>query len=69
MATFTIDMENNITAHTGLPANADNLQSFATEKELQHNNAGLSELRQSAKDLGTTKRDSTTRFKQSSERL
>jgi hypothetical protein len=34
MATFTIDSENNIAAHAGLPADADNLQSFATEKEL-----------------------------------
>ena len=34
MATFTIDSENNIAAHAGIPAGADNLQSFATEKEL-----------------------------------
>ena len=34
MATFTIDSENNIAAHGGSPANADNLQSFSTEKEL-----------------------------------
>ena len=34
MATFTIDSDNNIAAHAGSPANADNLQSFATEKEL-----------------------------------
>ena len=34
MATFTIDSENNIAAHAGSPANADNLQSFSTEKEL-----------------------------------
>ena len=34
MATFTIDSENNIAAHAGPPANADNLQSFLTEKDL-----------------------------------
>ncbi len=34
MSTFTIDPNNNITAHAGLPASADNLQSFATAKEL-----------------------------------
>jgi hypothetical protein len=34
MATFTIDSDNNIAAQTGPPANAENLQSFATEKEL-----------------------------------
>jgi hypothetical protein len=31
---FTIDSENNITAHPGSPADADNLQSFSTAKEL-----------------------------------
>jgi hypothetical protein len=34
MATFTIDSENNITAHAGLPAGADESQSFANQKEL-----------------------------------
>src|SRR5579884_440031 len=34
MATFTIDSENNIAAHAEVPASADNLQTFATEKEL-----------------------------------
>ena len=34
MATFTIDFENNIIAHAGVPASADPQQLFATEKEL-----------------------------------
>ena len=34
MSTFTIDSENNITAHAGLPAGADESQSFSTAKEL-----------------------------------
>ena len=34
MATFTIDSENNIAAHAAVPANTDNLEAFATEKEL-----------------------------------
>jgi hypothetical protein len=34
MATFTIDSENNITAHVGLPAGADESQSFTNQKEL-----------------------------------
>ena len=34
MATFTIDAENNITALAGLPAGADQSQSFSTAKEL-----------------------------------
>jgi hypothetical protein len=34
MATFTIDSENNIVAHTGPPAGADESQSFSTSKEL-----------------------------------
>ena len=34
MATFTIDAENNITAHAGLPAGTDESQSFSTAKEL-----------------------------------
>src|SRR5258707_12189833 len=34
METFTIDSEDNIAAHAGVPANTDNLQAFATEKEL-----------------------------------
>ena len=34
MSVFTIDIDNNITAHAGLPASADNLQSFASPKEL-----------------------------------
>jgi hypothetical protein len=34
MATFTIDSENNIVAHTGPPAGADEAQSFSTAKEL-----------------------------------
>ena len=34
MATFTIDAENNIAAHAAVPDNLENLQAFATEKEL-----------------------------------
>ncbi|HEY7335054.1 MAG TPA: DUF3489 domain-containing protein [Bryobacteraceae bacterium] len=34
MATFTIDSENNIVAHAGTPASADNQQAFTNEKEL-----------------------------------
>jgi hypothetical protein len=34
MATFTIDSENNITAHAGPPAAADESQSFSTPKGL-----------------------------------
>jgi hypothetical protein len=34
LSTFTIDSDNNITAHAGLPASADNLQSFTTGKDL-----------------------------------
>jgi len=34
MATFTIDTDNNIAAHAEVPAAGDNLQSFASEKEL-----------------------------------
>jgi hypothetical protein len=34
MSTFTIDTDNNIQAHAGLPASADNFQSFTTAKEL-----------------------------------
>ncbi len=34
MATFTIDSDNNITAHPELPAGADESQSFSTAKEL-----------------------------------
>src|SRR5271163_417591 len=34
MSTFTIDSNNNITAHAGLPAGADESQSFTTLKEL-----------------------------------
>ena len=34
MATFTIDSENNITAHAGPPAGADESQSFSNQKEL-----------------------------------
>jgi hypothetical protein len=34
MATFTIDSENNIVAHTGRPAGADESQSFSTPREL-----------------------------------
>ncbi len=34
MATFTIDSDNNITSHAGLPAGADESQSFSTAKEL-----------------------------------
>jgi 23S rRNA pseudoU1915 N3-methylase RlmH len=34
MATFTVDSDNNITACAGVPASADNLQSFSTPKEL-----------------------------------
>jgi hypothetical protein len=40
MATFTIDSDNNIAAHAGTPASADNLESFATEKELAKAAAG-----------------------------
>src|SRR6266404_2947109 len=34
MTTFTIDSDNNITAHAGLPAGADESQSFTNIKEL-----------------------------------
>jgi hypothetical protein len=34
MATFTIDSDNNITAHAALPAGADESQSFSNPKEL-----------------------------------
>ena len=34
MPTFTIDSDNNITAHAGLPADADQSQSFTNQKEL-----------------------------------
>ncbi len=34
MSTFTIDTDNNITAHAELPAGADATQSFASQKEL-----------------------------------
>ncbi|HEY7334150.1 MAG TPA: DUF3489 domain-containing protein [Bryobacteraceae bacterium] len=34
MTIFTIDSDNNIVAHAGNPASADNPQAFATEKEL-----------------------------------
>src|SRR5438874_9066439 len=34
MSTFTIDSDNNITAHAGLPAGTDESQSFSTAKEL-----------------------------------
>jgi hypothetical protein len=34
MNTFTIDSDNNITAHAGLPADADKSSSFASQKEL-----------------------------------
>jgi len=34
MATFTIDSDNNITAHAGLPAGADESASFTNQKEL-----------------------------------
>ena len=34
MARFTIDIENNIAAHAAVPTKLENLQSFATEKEL-----------------------------------
>jgi len=34
MATFTIDSENNITVHAGLPASADKSQTFTNQKEL-----------------------------------
>jgi integrase/recombinase XerD len=40
MATFTIDSENNIVAHTGLPDAAENLQSFSTSQELAKLSAG-----------------------------
>jgi hypothetical protein len=40
MATFTIDSENDIVAHTGLPAGADESQSFSTAKELAKLTAG-----------------------------
>jgi hypothetical protein len=34
MAVFTIDTENNIAAHAAVPTITENLQPFATEKEL-----------------------------------
>src|SRR5260370_28615859 len=34
VATFTIDTDNNIAAHAAVPANLENQQAFATEKEL-----------------------------------
>src|SRR5262245_14901832 len=34
MATFTIDLENNIATHGVAPANMEDAQAFATEKEL-----------------------------------
>jgi len=34
MSTFTIDAENNITAHVALPTNAHQSQSFSSAKEL-----------------------------------
>ena len=34
MSTFTIDTDNNITAHAALPAGADESQSFSNPKEL-----------------------------------
>ena len=34
MATFTIDSDNNIAAHAAVPANLENAQAFASEKEL-----------------------------------
>jgi hypothetical protein len=34
MSTFTIDSDHNITAHAGLPAGADESQSFSNQKEL-----------------------------------
>ncbi len=34
MATFTIDSEDNIAAHAAVPANLENAQAFATEKDL-----------------------------------
>jgi Protein of unknown function (DUF3489) len=40
MATFTIDSENNIVAHAGLPPSADDLQSFSTAQELAKLSAG-----------------------------
>src|SRR5436309_2592589 len=40
MATFTIDSENNIAVHAAVPANLDNQQAFATEKELAKLGAG-----------------------------
>jgi hypothetical protein len=40
MSTFTIDTDNNITACAGVPAAADNLQSFSTAQELAKLSAG-----------------------------
>jgi hypothetical protein len=40
MNTFTIDSDNNITAHAALPASADNLQSFSSAKDLDKLTAG-----------------------------
>ena len=34
MSTFTIDSDNNIAAHAEVSAGSENMQSFATEKEL-----------------------------------
>ena len=40
MATFTIDSHNNITAHAGLPADADESELFSNQKELAKLTAG-----------------------------
>lgn len=41
MATFTIETKNNIAAHAGQPSGAENLQFFASEKELRNLAAGV----------------------------
>src|SRR5579884_3710926 len=51
MATFTIDSENNIAAHAGVPAGADNLQTFATEEGAGEPQCGVAGLA-TGRDLG-----------------
>ena len=40
MATFTIDTDSNIAAHTAVPTNTENMEAFATERELAKLSAG-----------------------------
>jgi hypothetical protein len=44
MSIFTIDAENNITAHAELPASADASQSLSSAKELSKLTAGMSSV-------------------------